>query len=257
MNASAQRMYLESNTATDEGHPLLPPPPPNPLSKIWIIHNPTHFHDTRMNILLHKVTLPPHPTVSVLFACVPWAVGFYARADWCWSPVCRTCVCPQPAGTARDPGGSTSAHHPSVARRASCVGWFQSAILAAGTAGPVPRGWTHRPSGCLLSSARSKIKMIDFSPLFFACTVWQFVRPLALRGKPFPTEKGRCSSHVHAAPSLLTNSVPIEWTQILSENPNTKRFKQTLINTDTQYANIWGNPLHQATKRHLNNTVNR
>ena len=38
-------------------------------------------------------------------------------------------------------------------------------------------------------------------------------------------------------------------------DPNTKRFKRTLIyfNTDTQYANIWGNPLCQATKRHLNN----
>ena len=37
--------------------------------------------------------------------------------------------------------------------------------------------------------------------------------------------------------------------------PNTKRFRQTLIyfNTDTQYANFRGNPLHQATKRHLNN----
>ena len=38
-------------------------------------------------------------------------------------------------------------------------------------------------------------------------------------------------------------------------SPNTKRFKRTLIyfNTDTQYANFRGNPLYQATKRHLNN----
>ena len=38
-------------------------------------------------------------------------------------------------------------------------------------------------------------------------------------------------------------------------DPNTKRFKQTLISFDTatQYANIWGSPFYQATKRHLNN----
>ena len=38
-------------------------------------------------------------------------------------------------------------------------------------------------------------------------------------------------------------------------DPNTKRFKPTLIyfNTDTQYAHFRGNPLYQATKRHLNN----
>ena len=38
-------------------------------------------------------------------------------------------------------------------------------------------------------------------------------------------------------------------------DPNTKRFKRTLIyfNTDTQYANFRGNPLYQASKRHLNN----
>ena len=38
-------------------------------------------------------------------------------------------------------------------------------------------------------------------------------------------------------------------------DPNTKRFKRTLIyfNTDTQYANVQGNPLYQATKRHLIN----
>ncbi|MCB4784616.1 MAG: hypothetical protein LGB69_08545 [Sulfurovum sp.] len=42
---------------------------------------------------------------------------------------------------------------------------------------------------------------------------------------------------------------------ILKQDPNTESFKQTLIyfNTDTQYAQFWGNPLHQATKRHLNN----
>ena len=38
-------------------------------------------------------------------------------------------------------------------------------------------------------------------------------------------------------------------------DPNTKRFKRTLIyfNTDTQYAHFRGNPFHQATKRYLNN----
>ena len=39
-------------------------------------------------------------------------------------------------------------------------------------------------------------------------------------------------------------------------DPSIKRFKRTLINfnTDTQHANIWGNPLYQATKRHLNSS---
>ena len=43
---------------------------------------------------------------------------------------------------------------------------------------------------------------------------------------------------------------------VLKQNPNTKRFKRTLIyyDTDTQYANFRGNPLRQATKRHLNNS---
>ena len=42
---------------------------------------------------------------------------------------------------------------------------------------------------------------------------------------------------------------------VLKQDPNTKKFKQTLIyfNTDTQYENFRGNPLYQATKRHLNN----
>ena len=42
---------------------------------------------------------------------------------------------------------------------------------------------------------------------------------------------------------------------VLKQDPNTKRFKRMLIyfNTDTQYANFRGNPLYQATKRHLNN----
>ena len=42
---------------------------------------------------------------------------------------------------------------------------------------------------------------------------------------------------------------------VLKGDPNRKRFKLTLIyfNTDTQYANLGGNPLYQATKRHLNN----
>ena len=40
---------------------------------------------------------------------------------------------------------------------------------------------------------------------------------------------------------------------VLKQDPNTKRFKRTLIyfNTDTQYANFRGNPLYQTTKRHL------
>ena len=43
--------------------------------------------------------------------------------------------------------------------------------------------------------------------------------------------------------------------EVLQSDPNTKRFKRTLIyfNTDTQYANFRGNPLYQATKTHLNN----
>ena len=41
----------------------------------------------------------------------------------------------------------------------------------------------------------------------------------------------------------------------LKQDPNTKRFKRTLIyfNTNTQYATFRENPLYQATKRHLNN----
>ena len=43
---------------------------------------------------------------------------------------------------------------------------------------------------------------------------------------------------------------------VLQQDPSTNRFKRTLIyfDTDTQYANFWGNPLCQATKRHLNNS---
>ena len=42
---------------------------------------------------------------------------------------------------------------------------------------------------------------------------------------------------------------------VLKQDPNTKRFKRTLIyfNTDTQYAHFRGNPLYQVTERHLNN----
>ena len=41
---------------------------------------------------------------------------------------------------------------------------------------------------------------------------------------------------------------------VLKQDPNTKRFKRTLIyfNTDTQYGNFRGNRLYQATKRYLN-----
>ena len=37
---------------------------------------------------------------------------------------------------------------------------------------------------------------------------------------------------------------------VLKQDPNTKLFNRTLsyFNTDTQYANFWGNPLYQATK---------
>ena len=45
---------------------------------------------------------------------------------------------------------------------------------------------------------------------------------------------------------------------VLKQDPNTKRFKGTLIyfNKDTQHANVRGNPLYQATKRHLNSLIN-
>ena len=45
---------------------------------------------------------------------------------------------------------------------------------------------------------------------------------------------------------------------ILKQDPNTERFKRMLIyfNTDTQYANIWGNPLYQTTKWHLKQQIN-
>ena len=35
-----------------------------------------------------------------------------------------------------------------------------------------------------------------------------------------------------------------------------KRSKERLFNTDTQYANFRGNPLYQATKRHLKQQIN-
>ena len=37
---------------------------------------------------------------------------------------------------------------------------------------------------------------------------------------------------------------------VLKQDPNIKKFKQTLIyfNTDTQFAHFRGNPLYQATK---------
>ena len=43
---------------------------------------------------------------------------------------------------------------------------------------------------------------------------------------------------------------------ILKQDPNTKRFKRTLIyyDTDTQYAHFQENPRCHATKRHLNNS---
>ena len=46
------------------------------------------------------------------------------------------------------------------------------------------------------------------------------------------------------------------FTQVLSLSLSpSQRFKRTLtyFDTDRQYANFWGNPLCQATKRHLNN----
>ena len=44
--------------------------------------------------------------------------------------------------------------------------------------------------------------------------------------------------------------------QAIWQYPNTKRFKRRLIyfNTDTKYSYFRGNPLYQATKRHVNNT---
>ena len=39
---------------------------------------------------------------------------------------------------------------------------------------------------------------------------------------------------------------------VLKQDPNTKRFKRTLIYYDT-YTQFWGNPLCQATNWHLNN----
>ena len=45
---------------------------------------------------------------------------------------------------------------------------------------------------------------------------------------------------------------------VLKQDPNTKRFKRTLIyfNTDTQYANFQGNFLNQATKTTLKQQIN-
>ena len=42
---------------------------------------------------------------------------------------------------------------------------------------------------------------------------------------------------------------------VLKQDPNTKRFKRTLIyyDTSTQYAHFWGSPLCQATNWHWNN----
>ena len=38
------------------------------------------------------------------------------------------------------------------------------------------------------------------------------------------------------------------------EDPNTQKVKKNTVYQDkTQYANLWGNPLQYATKRHLNN----
>ena len=44
---------------------------------------------------------------------------------------------------------------------------------------------------------------------------------------------------------------------VLKQDPNTKRFEGTLIyfDTDTQYANVRGNPLYQAIKWHINSLI--
>ena len=64
----------------------------------------------------------------------------------------------------------------------------------------------------------------------------------------------RRSNRLPAEPTEMKVSVKVSWSVLIS-TCNTKRFKRTLIyfETDTQYANFRGNPLHQATKRHLNN----
>ena len=66
---------------------------------------------------------------------------------------------------------------------------------------------------------------------------------------------------IPSAPWFITTfdeSTPLplglSW-RLMSQDPNTKRFKRTLIyfNTGTQYEHFRGNHLYQATKRHLNN----
>ena len=65
--------------------------------------------------------------------------------------------------------------------------------------------------------------------------------------------------------SLPTTRATEQWKQksqkrmtasVLKQDPNTKRFKRTLIyyDTDTQSTNFRGNPLRQATRRHLYNS---
>ena len=60
------------------------------------------------------------------------------------------------------------------------------------------------------------------------------------------------SMHIFGEIPFISNRMTAS---VLKQDPNTKRFKRTLIYfyTDTQYANYRGNPLYQATKRHFNN----
>ena len=44
-------------------------------------------------------------------------------------------------------------------------------------------------------------------------------------------------------------------TSVLKQDPNTKKVRKNAIYQDkTQHANVRGNPLYKATKRHLNNS---
>ena len=66
-------------------------------------------------------------------------------------------------------------------------------------------------------------------------------------------EKPQALTCISFSPSIFA-AAQMQWPG-KKINPNTKRCKQTLFyfNTNTQYAPFRGNPLYQATKRHLNN----
>ena len=56
--------------------------------------------------------------------------------------------------------------------------------------------------------------------------------------------------------TVISSHTTLRVFEPLNHGQNTKRFKPTLIfsDTDTQYANFRGNPLCQTSKRHLNNS---